>query len=199
MGKLADQVKFLIEIDKVKSILRQSIVLGDLNRRENDAEHSWHMALCAMTLKEYSNLGEIDMEKVLKLILIHDIVEIYAGDTPAFSVFSKEEKWKKELESAEKIYGMLPEEQEKEFMKLWLEFENMETKEAKFANTFDRFQGFIQNLTSDGHTWKKYAATKEMVLRRMSPIIEYAPQLFHEFVMPEIQKYIDKGIIKEAN
>ena len=155
------------------------------------------MALCAMTLKEYSNLGEIDMEKVLKLILIHDIVEIYAGDTPAFSVFSKEEKWKKELESAEKIYGMLPEEQEKEFMKLWLEFENMETKEAKFANTFDRFQGFIQNLTSDGHTWKKFSATKEMVLKRMSPIVEYAPQLFHEFVMPEVQKYIDKGIIKE--
>ena len=97
MGKLADQVKFLIEIDNVKSILRQSIVLGDLNRRENDAEHSWHMALCAMTLKEYSNLGEIDMEKVLKLILIHDIVEIYAGDTPAFSVFSKEENGKKNL------------------------------------------------------------------------------------------------------
>ena len=131
MGKLADQVKFLIEIDKVKSILRQSIVLGDLNRRENDAEHSWHMALCAMTLKEYSNLGEIDMEKVLKLILIHDIVEIYAGDTPAFSDYNKQTKWRTELESAEKIYGMLPEEQEKEFMKLWLEFENMETKEAR--------------------------------------------------------------------
>ena len=98
MGKLADQVKFLIEIDKVKSILRQSIVLGDLNRRENDAEHSWHMALCAMTLKEYSNLGEIDMEKVLKLILIHDIVEIYAGDTPAFSNYKNEDKWRTELE-----------------------------------------------------------------------------------------------------
>lgn len=196
MGRLAEQTKFLIEIDKVKAILRQSIVLGDLNRRENDAEHSWHMALCAITLKEYFILGEVNMEKVLKLILIHDIVEIYAGDVPAFSNYDKEAKWQAELDSAEKIYGMLPEEQRKDFMKLWLEFENMETKESKFANTFDRFQGFIQNLTSDGHTWKKFSATKEMVLRRLGPVIDYTPQIFEEFVMPEIQKYIDRGIIK---
>ena len=91
---------------------------------------------------------------------------------------------------------MLPEEQGKDFMKLWLEFENMETREARFANTFDRFQGFIQNLTSDGHTWKKFSATKEMVLKRLAPVIEYTPQVFNEFVMPEIQKYIDRGIIK---
>lgn len=197
MGRLADQTKFLIEIDKVKGILRQSIVLGDLNRRENDAEHSWHMAICALTLKEYFILGEVDMEKVLKLILIHDIVEIYAGDVPAFSNFNKEEKWQQELDSAERIYGMLPEEQGKDFMKLWLEFENMETKESKFANTFDRFQGFIQNLTSDGHTWKKFKVNKEKVLKRLAPVIEYTPQVFEEFVMPEIQKYIDRGIIKD--
>ena len=196
MERLKQQTQFLIEIDKVKGILRQSIVLGDLNRRENDAEHSWHMALCAMTLKEYFTLGEVDMEKVFKLILIHDIVEIYVGDVPAFSNYDKEAKWNAELESAEKIFGMLPEEQGKDFMKLWLEFENMETKEAKFANTFDRFQGFIQNLTSDGHTWKKFSATKEMVLKRLAPVIEYTPQVFNEFAMPEIQKYIDRGIIK---
>lgn len=196
MEKLKQQTKFLIEIDKIKGILRQSIVLGDLNRRENDAEHSWHMALCAMTLKEYFILGEVDMEKTFKLILIHDIVEIYAGDVPAFSNYDKEAKLKAELESAEKIFGLLPKEQGKEFMKLWLEFENMESKESKLANTFDRFQGFIQNLTSDGHTWKKFNVTKEMVLKRLAPVIEYTPQIFNEFIMPEIQKYIDRGIIK---
>ena len=152
MTKLQQQVKFLFEIDKLKGILRQSVVLGDINRRENDAEHSWHMAMCAMVLKDYVKFESINMEKVLKMTLIHDLVEIYGGDTPAFSNASKEDKFAKELEAAEKLFGMLPEEQYKEFLKLWLEFENMETDDSKYANVFDRFQGFMLNLTSDGHT-----------------------------------------------
>ena len=154
MNKLHKQVEFLFEIDKLKGILRQSVVLGDTNRRENDAEHSWHMAMCAIVLKEYVDIDNIDMEKVIKMILIHDLVEIYSDDTPAFSDFSKEDKFNKELIAGEKIFGMLPEEQGKEFFDIWLEFEKMETNNSKFANVFDRFQGFMQNLTSDGHTWK---------------------------------------------
>lgn len=196
MKRIQEQINFLMEIDKVKGILRQSVILGDVNRRENDAEHSWHMALCAITLREYVNFENIDLEKVLKMILLHDIVEIYSDDTPAFSQYNKEEKFQKELVAAQKIFGLLPEEQYKEYFKLWLEFENMETDDAKFANVFDRFQGFIQNLSSDGHTWKKWSATREMVLKRLDPVIKYAPKIYEEFIQPEIEKYINKGIIK---
>lgn len=196
MSKLQNQINFLMEIDKVKGILRQSVILGDTNRRENDAEHSWHMAICAITLKEYVDFENINIERVLKMILLHDVVEIYSDDTPAFSNYSKEEKFQKELLAAKKIFGLLPEEQYMEFFKLWLEFENMETDDSKFANVFDRFQGFIQNLSSDGHTWKKWSVTEEMVLKRLEPLIKYAPKLYTNFVRLEIDKYIEKGIIK---
>lgn len=196
MSKLQNQINFLMEIDKVKGILRQSVILGDTNRRENDAEHSWHMAICAITLKEYVEFDKIDIERVLKMILLHDVVEIYSDDTPAFSNTSKEEKFCKELAAAEKIFSILPEEQYKEYFKLWLEFENMESDESKFANVFDRFQGFIQNLSSDGHTWKKWNVTEAMVVKRLEPLIKYAPRLYTEFVRLEIEKYIEKGIIR---
>lgn len=196
MTKIQEQIKFLMEIDKVKGILRQSVILGDINRRENDAEHSWHMALCAIILKEYVEFDNINLEKVLKMILLHDIVEVYSDDTPAFSNYSKEEKFQKELESAKKIFGILPEDQYMEFFKLWLEFENMETNDSKYANIFDRFQGFIQNLSSDGHTWKKWNVTEAMVLKRLDPLIKYAPRLYSEFVRLEIDKYIKKRIIR---
>lgn len=120
----------------------------------------------------------------------------YFNNIPAFSSYNKEEKFQKELLAAKKIFGILPEEQYMEFFKLWLEFENMETEDAKFANVFDRFQGFIQNLSSDGHTWKKWEVTKEMVLKRLDPLIKYAPKIFEDFIQPEIEKYIARGIIK---
>lgn len=196
MKKLQKQIDFLMKIDKLKDIFRQSLVLGNEKRRENDAEHSWHMAVCAVTLSEYVIFENINIEKVLKMILIHDIVEIIADDTPAFSVFNKEDKFIKELDAAEKLFGLLPEIQYKEFIKLWLEFENMETDEAKCANVFDRFQGFLQNLTSDGHTWKKWNVTREVVEKRLDPIIKYAPKLYTDFIQLEIEKYIEEGIIK---
>lgn len=198
MKKLYEQVNFLMEIDKVKGILRQSVILGDANRRENDAEHSWHMAVCAITLKEYVTFEKVDMERVLKMILLHDLVEIYCDDTPAFSNYSKEEKYYKELAAAEKIFSLLPREQYREYFDLWVEFENMETDESKFANVFDRFQGFIQNLSSDGHTWKKWNVTKEMVIKRLEPVIKYAPKIFDEFILLEIEEYIKRGIIRDT-
>ena len=118
MKKLYEQVNFLMEIDKVKGILRQSVILGDVNRRENDAEHSWHMAVCAITLKEYVTFEKVDMERVLKMILLHDLVEIYCDDTPAFSNYSKEEKYYKELAAAEKIFSLLPRDQYREYFDL---------------------------------------------------------------------------------
>ncbi|MGL5963351.1 MAG: HD domain-containing protein [Fusobacteriaceae bacterium] len=192
MEKIRKQLDFLIEIDKVKGILRQSLILNG-ERRENDAEHSWHMALAAMTLREYF-LEEIDMEKVLKMILIHDIVEIYAGDTPAFGA-TNHNKFKEELESANKIFGMLPEKHRDDLLNLWLEFEEENTSESKFATSCDRFQGFMQNLTSDGHTWKKYSVHKSQVEKRMEPIKIYMPEVYKKIVEPEIKNYIRRGII----
>lgn len=192
MEKIRKKLDFLIEIDKVKNILRQTLILNG-ERRENDAEHSWHMAMAAMTLKEYF-LKEVDMEKVLKMILIHDIVEIYAGDTPAFGA-TNENKFNEELESANKIFGMLPAEQRDEFLSLWLEFEGGNSRESKFATACDRFQGFLQNITSDGHTWKKYSVHKSQVEKRMEPIKLYLPEVYEKIVEPEIRHYMNKGII----
>ena len=120
MERLQKQIEFILEIDKIKGILRQGLVLNGL-RQETDAEHSWHMAMCAVLLKEYYK-EEIDMEKVIKMILVHDIVEIMAGDTPAYGTFSQAEKEEKEKTAAEKIYGILPKDQKEELMNTWLEF-----------------------------------------------------------------------------
>ncbi|MGL6066062.1 MAG: HD domain-containing protein [Cetobacterium sp.] len=193
MERIRMQMDFLFEIDKMKDIFRQSLVVSG-KREENDAEHSWHMALVALTIKEYFK-GEIDLEKSLKMILIHDLVEIYAGDTPAFGEM-RPDKEDEEVKAAKKIFSLLPEDQKEYFLNLWLEFEECESNEAKFANVCDRYQGFMQNLTSDGHTWKKFNASMEMVLKRAEPIKKYTPELYEKYILPEFLKYKEKGIIK---
>lgn len=195
MNRLEKQLKFIIEIDKLKGILRQGLVLNGL-RQENDTEHSWHMAMCAVLLKEYFH-EEVDMLKVIKMILIHDIVEIVAGDTPAYGDFSQAEKEQKELEAAKKIYGTLPDDQRDELMNIWLEFEKKETNEAKFANVCDRFQGFIQNVTSDAHTWRKFHVTKSKLMNRMRPIFNYAPEVYYGFIRGYMEEYLDNGVVTD--
>ena len=193
MERIQKQMAFLFEIDKVKDIFRQSLVVNG-KREENDAEHSWHMALVALTIKEYF-LGEVDLEKALKMILIHDLVEIYAGDTPAFGEI-RPDKADDELKAAVKLFSLLPDDQKEEFLNLWLEFEECESNEAKFANVCDRYQGFMQNLTSDGHTWKKFNAPMERVLKRAEVIRIYVPELYEKVMLPEFLKYKERGIIK---
>lgn len=193
MERIQKQMEFLFEIDKVKDIFRQSLVVNG-KREENDAEHSWHMALVALTLKEYFQ-GEVDLEKSLKMILIHDLVEIYAGDTPAFGKI-RVDKSDEELKAAVKLFSLLPDDQREEFLNLWLEFEECETNEAKFSNVCDRYQGFMQNLTSDGHTWKKFNAPMEKILKRAEVIKLYVPELYEKVMLPEFLKYQERGIIK---
>ncbi|MGL5918542.1 MAG: HD domain-containing protein [Cetobacterium sp.] len=193
MERIRKQMEFLFEIDKVKDVFRQSLIIEG-KREENDAEHSWHMALVALTIREYFE-GELDLEKTLKMILIHDLVEIYAGDTPAFGA-QRPDKAEEELKAAKKVFSLLPEDQREYFLTLWIEFENCETNEAKFANVCDRYQGFMQNLTSDGHTWKKFNVPLETVLKRVEPIMKYTPKLYNDYMLHEIAKYKEKGIIK---
>ncbi|MGL5645500.1 HD domain-containing protein [Cetobacterium sp.] len=193
MERIQKQMAFLFEIDKVKDIFRQSLVVNG-KREENDAEHSWHMALVALTIKEYFQ-GEVNLERSLKMILIHDVVEIYAGDTPAFGEV-RPDKADDELKAAVKLFSLLPDDQKGEFLNLWLEFEECESNEAKFANVCDRYQGFMQNLTSDGHTWKKFNAPMERVLKRAEVIKIYVPELYEKVMLPEFLKYQERGIIK---
>ena len=195
MERLKQQMNFLTEIDKVKDVFRQSLVVNG-KRNENDAEHSWHMCMVAIILKEYF-IKELDLEKSLKLMLIHDLVEIYAGDTPAFGV-ERLDKYEAELRAAKTVFSLLPEEQAKEYLDFWLEFEECQTNEAIYANICDRFQGSMQNFTSNGYTWRKFNPSSSKVLERLELVKKYTPVLYEECLYPEIKKYIDKGIIKNS-
>src|SRR5699024_5870483 len=153
--------EFIVELDKMKSVFRQTTLI-DKSRRENDAEHSWHISIMAMILSEYAN-EDIDLFKVIKMLLVHDLVEIYVGDIFCYDEKGNEYKKERELKSADKIYGILLEDKAIEMRKLWDEFEEMQTKEALFAASMDRLQPIFSNYFSGGGTWIKYGITKAEV------------------------------------
>lgn len=190
--RLKKDIDFIVELDKMKSILRQTSLI-DKTRREDDAEHSWHIAVMAMVLSEYSN-EKIDVCKVIKMLLIHDLVEIYAGDTFCYDVEGNKSKKERELEAADKIYGMLDEDKGNELRKLWDEFEEMKTDEAIFAAAMDRLQPLFSNYYSDGGTWKKFGVSKEQVSKRIAPIREASDEIW-EFTINMIEDAIKKGYI----
>ena len=162
--RLEKQKEFMLEIDKAKNIFRQTHLSGH-GRRENDAEHSWHMALMAFLLMEHAN-EEVDILRVIKMILIHDLVEIDAGDTYAYDVAGNQTKRTREEAAADRIFGILPEDQEDELHKLWEEFEENETPEALYAHVMDNFQPMALNDSNGGGDWKKRGIKKSQVLKR---------------------------------
>ena len=164
MERLEKQMEFILEVDKVKKIVRQTY-LSDASRKENDAEHSWHLALMAVLLKEYSN-EEVDLAKVIPMVLIHDLVEIDAGDTYAYDAEANKTKDEREHKAAERIYGLLPEDQGKMLMDLWLEFEAYETPEARFAHVMDNFQPLLLNHENDGKDWTRHNVRISQPLKR---------------------------------
>ena len=191
--RLKAQIEFLVEIDKMKNVFRRTVLI-DGSRRENDAEHSWHFAMLALILNEYCS-EEIDVSKVIKIALCHDLVEVYAGDTFAYDSEGHKDKKQREAEAAEKLFAILPDD-EGEFIKsLWLEFENKETPEARFANVCDRFQPLIHNYLTNGHTWKEGDVHAPQVLERMSVIKETAPELW-KAVTGIVDESVKKGILK---
>jgi putative hydrolase of HD superfamily len=153
-GRLERQIQFLIEIDKTKQIFRKT-KLFDKSRFENAAEHAWRLALMALVLGEYVN-EKIDLAKIIKMILIHDIVEIDAGDTIVYDTKSRTEAQEKESLAAERIFGILPEDQKNTFITLWKEFEERRSPEAKFAAAIDRFEPILQNRLTDYYAWKAH-------------------------------------------
>ena len=192
-GKIKKQIEFIITIDEMKNILRRNLV-SDGSRRENDAEHSWHLAVMAMILEEYS-ADKVDISRVLKIALVHDLVEVYAGDTFAYDVKGNEDKLDREIASADKLFGMLKDGQGDEIRALWDEFEAKETAESKYANAIDRLQPLILNYLTDGHTWKLGDVHAPQIYKRMDIIRTATPELWH-IVEGIISTSIETGLLK---
>lgn len=193
--RLVKQVSFIKEIDKLKYIQRKTKLFNS-DRHENDAEHSWHLAMMTIVLAEHSD-RPVDVLKVLKMVLIHDIVEIDAGDTFIYDTVKNHTNTDEELLAARRIFGLLPEEQAEEFTAIWKEFEEGITDEAKFARSMDRFEPLLQNTSNNGGTWaefnvdyQKVYEKKKLIKNGSTSIWNYAENLINESV--------EKGILKKA-
>lgn len=194
MTRLEQQVKFLVEIDKVKNIFRQTY-LADANRKENDAEHSWHLAIAAFLLKEHVK-EEVDLLKVIIMVLIHDLVEIDAGDTYAYDDVGVATKLEREEKGADRIFGMLPEDQRQYFLELWEEFEAYESADAKFAHLLDNFQPLLLNDASNGKSWAEHGVKKSQIYKRNAKIEETSEDVWN-YMKSLVEKHIELGHVKD--
>lgn len=192
--RLKGQLQFLTEADKMKSILRQTYIT-DKSRQENSAEHSWHFALTALTLYEYCGIEGVDIDRVIKMALVHDLVEIYAGDTPAYDTDGNADKDEREKDAADKLFSFLPNEQAAEYRLLWEEFDRMETPDAVYSSAVDRLQSFHNIYLSGAHPWIKYKVTADKIYKRMSPVKTALPELWG-YVENVINEGLEKGYIK---
>jgi putative hydrolase of HD superfamily len=190
---LARQIEFVVEIDRLKTVYRRSYLASDTGRRENSAEHSWYVATTAMILAKHCQV-EIDLFHLLKMLLIHDIVEIDAGDTGAYDSVGAIDKGDREKRAAERIFNLLPTSQAQEVHKLWEEFEERITPEAKFARAVDRLMPLLLNYYTQGKTWHKDGITYEQVLEVNQIIKEGSPELW-EFVLSMIDDCVSKGYL----
>ena len=192
MIRFEQQIDFLKEADKLKNIIRRNY-LCDGNRFENTAEHSWHLALMVMTLAEHAN-NEIDILKTILMLLIHDLVEIDAGDTYCYDSTENETKAKREEEAANRIFSLLPLDQQQVYHQLWREFEERETPESQFANAVDRLMPLIQNVETGGKTWQKNHISESQVLERWLPINDGSAVLWNHAKLL-IKSSVTKGIL----
>ena len=190
--RLRRQIDFILEIDKEKNITRQTSLSGH-GRKENDAEHAWHMAIMAYLLKEYSN-ESIDIGKVMIMCLIHDVVEIDAGDTYAYDDAGIATQKIREDEAKERIYSLLPDDQKEELIRLFDEFEENKTAEAKFAHTMDNFQPILLNNSNGGSDWAEHNVKADKIYGRQSKSREGSEKIF-EVIDSIIKDNIKKGII----
>jgi len=191
---LLNQIAFIKEIDKVKYIQRKTKLFNS-DRHENDAEHSWHLALMAIVLAEHSN-EPIDVLKVVKMVLIHDIVEIDAGDIFLYDSQINHDNTEQERLAANRIFGLLPKNQADELISIWEEFEAGETNEAKFAKSMDRLEPLLQNTSNNGGTWKEFGVGYNKVYEKKSVIKEGSRSLWN-YAEGLINESVEKGILKK--
>lgn len=184
---------FLIEADKLKTVSRRT-PLVDSSRRENSAEHSWHLVLATMILREYVTF-EVDLLHVLEMVAVHDLVEIDAGDTFAYDEEGQTTRARRELAAADRIFGLLPGDQSQHFRTLWEEFEAQRTTESRLANAIDRFQPLMQNACSGGGSWSTHRLTRDPVLRRMAPVETTMPSLWPT-VVAIVDSFCASGVLR---
>jgi putative hydrolase of HD superfamily len=187
------QVEFLLEIDRLKHIFRRTILL-DRSRHENSAEHSWHIAMSVMIFAEYADTATADMGRVIRMLLLHDLVEIDAGDTYCYDEQAGVDQHERERRAADRIFGLLPPDQARDFRRLWDEFENAATPESRYAHAMDRFQAFLHNYFTQGQTWREHGIRRSQVIRRMQPLARGAPQLW-DYVRTLIEDAVLKGYL----
>lgn len=192
---LQKQFAFILEADKMKEIFRQNY-LANAARKENDAEHSWHLALMAILLRDHFPARNVDLNHVLKMVLIHDLVEIDAGDTYAYDEKAALDREVREKAAAGRLYGMLPAEQGRELREIWEEFEAERTPESRFAVVLDRIQPFLLNFASQGRSWQEHGIRKSQLIARYKPVREYAPELWTS-IEGMIDEAVKKGYLNE--
>jgi putative hydrolases of HD superfamily len=190
-SRLAQQVEFIAEVDRLKEVLRQT-VLTRSRRRENDAEHSWHLCLCALVLAEHADLPGLDLLQVLKMVILHDLVEIDAGDTFAYDAAGQAGQHEREARAADRIFGLLPADQGRAFRRIWDEFEARATPEARFAAALDRFQPMLLNARTEGHAWRAHGVTHGQVVARNAHIGKASTALW-EYVSAMIRQAVEHG------
>ncbi len=195
INRLTQQIQFIIEIDRLKQVIRQTL-LTDGSRQENSAEHSWHLAVMAIILAEYAP-EDVNIFHVIKMLLIHDLVEIDAGDTFCYDVQGNHSKAAKEAQAALRLFGLLPADQGSELRLLWDEFEAGETPTAKFAAALDRIQPLLHNQQTQGGSWRIHGIRRDQVMKRVAPVETGAPELW-PFVLQLIDDCVKAGYLKET-
>jgi putative hydrolase of HD superfamily len=189
--RLAQQIRFIIEVDRLKEIFRQTVLINS-RRAENDAEHSWHLCLIVITLAEHANWPQLNVLRVLQMLILHDLVEIDAGDTFAYDTLAMAGQHDREAVAADRIFGLLPADQAREFRALWDEFEARQTPEAKFAAAVDRFQPMLLNCRTEGAAWQKHGITRDRVIARNSYISEGSAALW-DYAARMIEQTVAEG------
>jgi putative hydrolase of HD superfamily len=189
------QITFIKEIDKLKYIQRKTCLFNS-KRHENDAEHSWHLTMMALVLAEHANTP-VNLLRVIKMLMIHDIVEIDAGDTFLFDTKKNHTNTEEELQAAKRIFGILPEAQAQELVALWLEFEEGQTDDARFAKAMDRFEPMLQNASNDGGTWAEFDVPYETVVDKKKKIANGSDKVW-EYAKNLLDESVEKGFLKKA-
>ena len=189
---LSQQIAFIVEADRLKTIIRRT-PLTDNSRLENTAEHSWHLAIAAIALRDHVPAA-VDLLRVLEMVAIHDLVEIDAGDTFAYDVAAHSDKADRERRAAARLFGLLPTAQGSRLRQIWEEFEAAETIEARYANALDRFQALLQNMHAGGGSWTTHGVTRSQVIVRMAPIKATLPDVW-PFVVDVIDRFCASGAI----
>jgi putative hydrolase of HD superfamily len=190
-SRLARQVQFIVEVDRLKEIFRQTVLTAS-RRPENDAEHSWHLCLCVMVLAEHANVPDLDVLRVLRMLIVHDLVEIDAGDTFAYDAAGAAGQHEREARAADRIFGLLPDDQARDFRALWDEFEARQTPEARFAAAMDRFQPMLLNACTEGHAWRKHGVTYPRVMARNAGVAEGSTALW-EYAARMVAEAVERG------